>query len=103
MRHFGHNGILEISISDDDNQRIKNFLGDGYEEYPTLPPPGNFQFIGGQWVDVSPKPTPAEINAVIRAQLREADIKIIRALTEGDNVKIAAHVAAQAVLRAKLI
>ncbi|MBT9177368.1 MAG: hypothetical protein DDT20_01701 [Firmicutes bacterium] len=44
----------------------------------------------------------AAANAIIQAQLDAADLKIIRALTEGDTVRIAAHVTAQAALRAKL-
>lgn len=42
-------------------------------------------------------------NNEIKAQLAAADLKIIRALTEGDTVRIAAHVLAQAALRAKLL
>jgi len=41
-------------------------------------------------------------NIVIKAQLAEADSKIIRALAEGDATRIATHVVDQAALRAKL-
>lgn len=40
--------------------------------------------------------------AAIMEELKDADIKIIRALTEGDATRIAAHVTAQAALRATL-
>lgn len=43
-----------------------------------------------------------DANAAIQAQLAAADATIIRALTEGDTVRIAAHKASQAALRAKL-
>lgn len=42
-------------------------------------------------------------NMPINAQLAAADIKIIRALTEGDTVRINNHKAAQAILRATLL
>lgn len=42
----------------------------------------------------------AEFNAAVDAQLMAADLKIIRALTEGDTARVAAHKAAQAALRA---
>ncbi|MBT9177472.1 MAG: hypothetical protein DDT20_01805 [Firmicutes bacterium] len=51
-------------------------------------------------------PTQAEINeranAIIRAALAAADLAIIRALAEGDTVRIAAYNIAQAALRAQL-
>ena len=40
-------------------------------------------------------------NKRIDAELREADIKIIPALVEGDTVRINEHVASQEILRAK--
>jgi len=46
--------------------------------------------------------TIAQANALILAVIADADLKIIRAITEGDTTRIAAHVAAQAVLRARL-
>lgn len=68
------------------------------------------------WAYSQPQPTQAEIdaaiaevttvesnaewNASVDAQLMAADLKIIRALTEGDTVRIDAHKAAQAALRA---
>lgn len=42
------------------------------------------------------------VNAAVYAQLAAADMKIIRALAEGDTARIAAHKAAQAELRAGL-
>ena len=45
----------------------------------------------------------ARSRAAIQAQLDAADLKIIRALAEGDSPRIAAHVASQAALRAKLV
>jgi hypothetical protein len=42
----------------------------------------------------------AEWNAGVDAQLMAADLKIIRALTEGDTARINAHKTAQAALRA---
>jgi hypothetical protein len=47
-----------------------------------------------------PELTDAEWNENVDAQLMAADLKIIRALTEGDTVRIDAHKAAQATLRA---
>lgn len=41
-------------------------------------------------------------NAVVHAQLAEADLKIIRALAESDTARIATHRTAQATLRAGL-
>jgi hypothetical protein len=54
---------------------------------------------------VSSDPSPVEVsdeqwNAGVDAQLMAADLKIIRALTEGDTARITAHKAAQATLRA---
>jgi|GEM_PF-4639310 len=53
-----------------------------------------------------PAPTPAQVkewmNAPILALIAAADLKIIRAMTEGDTPRIVAHRAAQALLRAKL-
>lgn len=57
-----------------------------------------------------PAQTPAEIdadaitanNADIQAKLESNDRKIIRALVEGDTIRINAHKAAQAALRAQL-
>ncbi|SCX94509.1 hypothetical protein SAMN05216420_101409 [Nitrosospira sp. Nl5] len=42
----------------------------------------------------------AEFNAIVDAQLDAADLKIIRAITEGDTARIEEHKAAQAALRA---
>ena len=47
--------------------------------------------------------TKDEIDAPILAQMAAADLKAIRALVEGDTVRITAHVTAQAALRAKLL
>ena len=47
-------------------------------------------------------PTKEELNAPILAALAAADLKIIRAVVDGDTVRIAAHKAAQADLRAQL-
>jgi len=44
----------------------------------------------------------AQANEAIKSQLDAADLKIIRALTEGDQARIDAHKAAQATLRAQL-
>lgn len=41
-------------------------------------------------------------NASIRAELDRNDLKIIRAIVEGDSVRINAHKSAQAALRARL-
>jgi len=41
-------------------------------------------------------------NEAIRAQLRENDLQALRALFENDKALIAAHIKAQAILRAKL-
>ena len=42
-------------------------------------------------------------NNEIRAQLAANDLRVIRALTEGDTARITAHLMAQAALRAKLL
>mgnify|MGYP001604795296 CR=1 FL=1 len=47
-------------------------------------------------------PPPVIDPAVIRAEMAAADLKIIRALIEGDKARIAAHAAEQAQRRAKL-
>lgn len=47
-------------------------------------------------------PTKAEFNAPILVALDTADFNIIRALTEGDTVRIATHITAQTALRATL-
>ena len=44
----------------------------------------------------------AQAVADIKAELLAADLKIIRALTEGDTAGIKAHVEAQAILRTKM-
>jgi hypothetical protein len=48
-------------------------------------------------------PTKADLNAPILAALAAADLKILRALVEGDTVRIAAHNTAQDALRATLL
>lgn len=48
----------------------------------------------------TPSLTDNEWNAAVDAQLDAADIKIIRALTEGDTARVNAHKTAQAALRA---
>lgn len=40
--------------------------------------------------------------AVVKAEMTAADLAIIRALTEGDTVRVSAHLAAQQARRAKL-
>lgn len=45
----------------------------------------------------------AEHNAEIQAQLDAADLKIVRAVLDGDTARIEAHKASQAALRAQLI
>ncbi len=64
------------------------------------------------WSYAQPRPTQQQLdaaiqyisnrawNAAIDTQLNAADLKIIRALTEGDTVRVNAHKAAQAALRA---
>lgn len=51
--------------------------------------------------------TPADVkagaNAPILAQMAAADIRVIRALVDGDTARIDAHKASQALLRAKLV
>ena len=90
-----------------------------YEKEPDFPasdqhPDAVRYQVGKRWVDaIGGRPTQAEVDAVldppeaklnvIRAQMAVADLKIIRALVEGDTVRIAAHVTAQAALRAKLL
>lgn len=44
-----------------------------------------------------------EVNSLILTKLAENDTKIIRAITEGDSVRIAAHKQAQDILRKGLI
>lgn len=48
----------------------------------------------------------AEANAaateIILAQMSAADLKIIRALAEGDSARIAAHITSQAILRGRI-
>ena len=48
-------------------------------------------------------PTPAELNAPVLAQLAANDLRILRAIAEGDAARIEAHNAAQAALRAQLV
>ena len=68
-----------------------------------------FQLFIDRWTEagialsLTPEQTKATANAPILAQMAAADLKIIRALTEGDTARITAHVAAQTALRAKLI
>ena len=56
---------------------------------------------------LNPTPTPAQVkdkaNAPILAQMAAANLAIISALTEGDTPRLAAHRAAQALLRAQLL
>lgn len=75
-----------------------------------------FEFDGSQDEFIRPELTPitkakadalrtpvlsdAEFNAVVDAQLNAADLKIIRALAEGDTARINAHKVAQVALRA---
>lgn len=59
--------------------------------------------VNGALVLSDPVPvtqTDAEWNAAIDAQLMAADLKIIRALTEGDTARVNTHKASQATLRA---
>jgi len=60
--------------------------------------------IGDLWDGVvfTPPSLPEPTNEEIKAQLMTADLKIIRALTEGAQDRIDAHKAAQAALRAQL-
>ena len=44
----------------------------------------------------------AAANAAVKAKMDAADLKIIRAITEGDTARIDAHKATQAARRAKL-
>ena len=53
-------------------------------------------------VPLTPEQIKDMANARIQAQMDAADIKIIRALTEGDVERIAAHRDAQALMRGKL-
>ena len=41
-------------------------------------------------------------NAAIQAEMDTADLKIVRALTEGDAARVSAHLSAQQARRAKL-
>lgn len=69
-----------------------------------------FQSYVDAWTALTPVPPPpptpaalkAEANAPILAALLAADLKIIRALVEGDTARVAAHRTAQAALRAGL-
>jgi hypothetical protein len=62
-----------------------------------------------KWISEGKTPTPAdlpskdELNAPILAALAAADLKIIRAVVEGDTVRIAAYKEAQALLRVRLL
>jgi hypothetical protein len=59
--------------------------------------------VNGALVSSDPAPvvvTDSAWNAAIDSQLMTADLKIIRALTEGDTARVNAHKAAQAALRA---
>lgn len=70
----------------------------------------NYKFIDGQVVKVSKEDKQVILderkkhldNEAIKQELDKADLKIIRALVEGDVEKIKAHQLKQAELRAKL-
>ena len=71
-----------------------------YNEILTTTGSSYWQVVNGAPTKVSVDQTDEEWNAAIDAQLIAADLKIIRALTEGDTARINAHKAAQAALRA---
>lgn len=54
-------------------------------------------------VELDRAPKDASKSAAIYAELHSNDLKIIRAIAEGDTARIEAHKASQAALRAQLI
>lgn len=77
----------EVGLAIGSEEAGPGWLYDGFEFSP--PPP--------------PVITSEQHNVPIIAALDAADLKIIRALTEGDTERIAAHKLAQATLRSQLI
>ena len=59
--------------------------------------------IGASIIEVIVPLTIAETNAPIIAEMDAADLKIIRAIAEGDIERLEAHKTSQALLRAKLL
>jgi len=57
----------------------------------------------GNRLQQADQPSAAELNAPILMELAARDAKVIRALVEGDTVRIEAHKAKQAELRARLV
>lgn len=69
MRYFGHNGFLEISVTDE--QQANNLAAQGYEEYPSFCPNSGWQFVNGEWIDPTPSPTFKQIFSMNLGRLRQ--------------------------------
>ena len=71
-------------------------------EVPVGPDDDTDIWDGVKW-NADPAVVIAESNATIIAEMDAADLKIIRAIAEGDIERLEAHKTSQALLRAKLL
>lgn len=91
MKYYKHSNAQVYAFEDDGSQ-------DGFIPAGAVP-----MSVSEVAAHLAPKPpTPEELNAPILAALAAADLKIIRAIAEGDTGRITAYRASQASLRAGL-
>jgi hypothetical protein len=101
MRFFGHNGFLEISVTDE--QQANALASQGYEEYPSFCPNSGWKFVNGEWIDPTPPPTFSQIFCVQFAEVRHQQSIALPSLVsiQLDLLSLGDSAGASAVMNAK--